>query len=1148
MVSQNSRQGPTQNMNKIDKKGLSMFSRIIFVFLTALTFFWLSDEVQAASVCGGINANGTLQPACKSKPGKLLGAPVLACPKGQIYDLEACWQCPPGYGRTADAIDTKTACSRVSNKDVFGDVTRATKIPGSGICPSGSFYDGYNGGGCWSCPRGYRRTIFPVYEDKACETGDIFSGIKWVPAQFQSASCGAANAVFDLGACWSCPSGYVRTIFPVNAKNACGRPLIETQPAKKIKNAGCKAYGADAFWDPKATKGTVIGSCWSCPTDYKRSMAPVDSQAACSAPVMEWQMSTFPEKGLFRLDGAVEVAAIVIKERKELERVAIALGKSAGLSPAQSVDLLWDEIAQYPEHNMALRHVVLSHILDLALDKKTLSPSSPEGRLVKSFETYIKGHKIYLAKEALTAYDNWHLTQKTILERRQRENSKHLRSNMHILFTDQMPMPPDFRKIVSRSAMVSMAGALPTLGLFTTNIIPFDAEDSVADVLMKKIFVNRTDTSFADDIIDETATNTKKILGNSDEIAKVSKQFVGNLDDVVKNAGKAVKGLKSAVSAGKILKNLASFTGVGLAVEMFVTVLEAELTANIEKADARPKLERYLWAAQNYKSNLRSMSQDPAEAAKIFTYWALATTGDAKPDAAGMRKIAKAAADISADRELKTDHLAFERSNGKWFNVNGRGVDISVGTSEGIWHVSANGTVYWADALKDRNWSKMPLENVAQIAAMPAKKEAFVLKKDGSMAVFARNKLRNIAGWAADIAVGADGQKWHIGGNNSLYLMGKGSQWQRVQGPKAVKIAAGPGDLAWVIDTQNYLHYHLSGRWTKMNKQAKDLAVGPDAALWIAGLDEQVYRLTHNSQWKEARGGHVDRLAAGPLGSLWGLRPDNTIVLYQHKSTKNYPLAQKGYFKDTSQTTTGGGDIEITPIIIDDPVITTYVDKHFTKKKKKWRDVSGFASQISTGSSGDVWHIGGKGTLYVQPAGKTGWQSIGLTGIKEVRADRLQGKAFVLDDKGNMWDVKANGRKHQIPGWASDIAIDDQGTRWHIGGNNSVYRMSDNGWKRVPGALSKIEGGKNAQVWAIGMRNEIYRFEKGKWVQLPGVAYDLAVGADGSIWHIGGNNTLYRMTEKGWELVDDKKAISLSIGAKGDVWIVKPNKRMEVYR
>ncbi len=152
--------------------------------------------------------------------------------------------------------------------------TRAAEYKGKAGCPDGQFFDLLTGS-CWSCPDGYNRTIFPVDGNSACEKPaySVFSSA----TQHGQAGCGPGQ-FFDLltGACWSCPDGYNRTIFPVNGDSACERPAqtVDTY-ATKYGPAGC---GPGQFYD------IFTAACWSCPDGYNRTIWPVTGGAACERP------------------------------------------------------------------------------------------------------------------------------------------------------------------------------------------------------------------------------------------------------------------------------------------------------------------------------------------------------------------------------------------------------------------------------------------------------------------------------------------------------------------------------------------------------------------------------------------------------------------------------------------------------------------------------------------------------------------------------------------------------------------------------------------------------------------------------------------------------------------------------------------------
>jgi len=163
--------------------------------------------------------------------------------------------------------------------------TPASKV-GSTQCPSGAFFDLIDGGTCWKCPGGMRRTVFPVNGGDACEKPA--SEIR-KPATnhgrgrgMLKTDCGRGQFWDPNGNCYSCPSGTRRTAAPVTAGNAC----VGTSPAKRAraqKVSSVKCQGG-SFFDP-----IDGGSCWRCPAGTTRTVHSVKSNRACEkgAPIAD---------------------------------------------------------------------------------------------------------------------------------------------------------------------------------------------------------------------------------------------------------------------------------------------------------------------------------------------------------------------------------------------------------------------------------------------------------------------------------------------------------------------------------------------------------------------------------------------------------------------------------------------------------------------------------------------------------------------------------------------------------------------------------------------------------------------------------------------------------------------------------------------
>ncbi len=163
------------------------------------------------------------------------------CPSGSKFYRRnggECWSCPSGFGRTAANVDKWNACGKIGKK------AQAAIFKGR-TCPEGSVRDPRNGGECWNCPEDYNRTGNPVTGAKACKTSFTFasaiekSDLKCAPGQ-----------IFDFvdgGTCWTCPQGAKRTFFHgIKTAKACRNNKMKwTVPNRQVYGLFGLGTGAD---------------------------------------------------------------------------------------------------------------------------------------------------------------------------------------------------------------------------------------------------------------------------------------------------------------------------------------------------------------------------------------------------------------------------------------------------------------------------------------------------------------------------------------------------------------------------------------------------------------------------------------------------------------------------------------------------------------------------------------------------------------------------------------------------------------------------------------------------------------------------------------------------------------------------------------
>jgi hypothetical protein len=149
----------------------------------------------------------------------------------------------------------------------------------SGLCPSGQIFDLIDGGTCWTCPSGTGRTIFAVNGDTACEkvaSTDFKKALEHGKGTGLFGTDCPSGQFWDIvdGNCHSCPSGYsIQVAEHVHSDRKCARSIPASFTRATKIGPPC---GTGKLWDPRNG-----GECWSCPNDFNRSVAPVNSDYAC---------------------------------------------------------------------------------------------------------------------------------------------------------------------------------------------------------------------------------------------------------------------------------------------------------------------------------------------------------------------------------------------------------------------------------------------------------------------------------------------------------------------------------------------------------------------------------------------------------------------------------------------------------------------------------------------------------------------------------------------------------------------------------------------------------------------------------------------------------------------------------------------------
>jgi hypothetical protein len=311
-----------------------------------------------------------------------------------------CWSCPSGFIRSLSAVDSGNACWRPVSEDVLSATRTAS---GMDSCRAGAFFDSRNGGECWTCPAGHYRTLNAVTWSTACARG-VFGPFSFA-TQLRS-GCGASSFYdpIDGGSCWQCPSGYRRTANPVTGQAACARTFPHQETTATLVDGGCSRTAVPTGFGPAFADPREGGQCWTCPVQYSRpsTATPVTANNSCSVTGgtngLLWRFPQFPDPGVLRFTAGIAGDAF-----KNAKLVDAFLDKRAGGNQALKAEL-WEKMASKPSESAEFKAIVFAGLLNAA---KSSNPSMEAIGSILAFENYIRNRRIFVADQAATMYDYW---------------------------------------------------------------------------------------------------------------------------------------------------------------------------------------------------------------------------------------------------------------------------------------------------------------------------------------------------------------------------------------------------------------------------------------------------------------------------------------------------------------------------------------------------------------------------------------------------------------------------------------------------------------------------------------------------------------------------------------------------------------------
>ena len=166
------------------------------------------------------------------------------------------------------------------------------------------------------------------------------------------------------------------------------------------------------------------------------------------------------------------------------------------------------------------------------------------------------------------------------------------------------------------------------------------------------------------------------------------------------------------------------------------------------------------------------------------------------------------------------------------------------------------------------------------------------------------------------------------------------------------------------------------------------------------------------------------------------------------------------------------------------------------KAKKDWAATAASIQDVGAGADGTIW-ITLQGNQIDRNGSLPSW-------ISEI--DRKK-----LGPDGEIWRKKPGGRWEHIPGAARRVAVDAHGDAWVTNSAGNIYHWTGSSWHQLPGWASDI-GVDDGKVWVIGGNDTIWTLIKGseKWVRVTGGGANLSVDKDGLPWVVSDNGEIWR--------------------------------------
>jgi Tectonin domain len=201
-----------------------------------------------------------------------------------------------------------------------------------------------------------------------------------------------------------------------------------------------------------------------------------------------------------------------------------------------------------------------------------------------------------------------------------------------------------------------------------------------------------------------------------------------------------------------------------------------------------------------------------------------------------------------------------------------------------------------------------------------------------------------------------------------------------------------------------------------------------------------------------------------------------------------------------------------------------------------FEQMPGAATDVGIGANNSVWVVGMDKAVYNWTG--TTWNRIESSEITRVAVDP-QGNPWVIGGGGNMFR-RVNNAWVSVPGQALDIGIGADGTVYHVGLSNTLYKWNGSGWSNSFGSgAAQVAVDPQGNAWTVDTNGVIAKYNGTVKTILPGAAKDIAISANGIVFVVGTDNAVYTLTAGNWvNISGNNGAVRIGADAQGFAWIV----------